>query len=455
MIDLKNFFRPKSIAVIGVSRNPNKVGHVLLKNIIDAKYSGEIYAVNNKADKVLGYKAYKSVLEINKKIDLAIISIPAEFVLQIVKECNKKKIKDLLIVTAGFSEVGNKKAEEELRNFILKNNMRLCGVNCLGILDTHNNFDSLFLPRDRLTRPSPGGISFVCQSGAIGSAILDLATFQGHRFSKFISYGNATTLDESDFIEYLGEDNSTKVICLYLEGVKDGKKFIRVMKKVSSKKPIIAIKGGITEEGHEATLSHTGSLAGNAQVYFGIFKQVGIIHAETLGEMLTYASMFEKSIKPKGNKVQVITNGGGYGILSTDAISSSKNLIMSRLSKKTVSVLRKKLSSLINPRNPLDLLGDADTQKYNNALEACINDKNIDIILLIILYQTPLITPGIVNVVTKFNKLKKKPIITVSTGGKFTEELKKELEKHSIVTTTFPEEAVKGINALVEYYLKK
>ena len=453
MHNLKNFFTPKSIAIIGASRNPSKVGHVLLKNIIDAKYPGEIYIVNNKADDILGYKSYKSILEINKKIDLAIISVPVEFVNHVVKECNKKNIKDLLIVTAGFSEVGNKKAEDDLRNFIIKNNMRLCGVNCLGILDTHNNFDSLFLPRDRLTRPSPGGISFVCQSGAIGSAILDLATSQGHKFSKFISYGNATSLDESDFIEYLGEDNPTKVICLYLEGVKDGKKFLRVMKEVSKKKPIIAIKGGVTEEGHKAALSHTGSLAGNAQVYFGIFKQAGIIHAETLGEMLTYASIFEKSIKPKGNRVMVITNGGGYGILSTDAISSSKNLTMANLSKKTIYRLRKNLSPLINPRNPLDLLGDADTQKYNAALEACINDKDIDIILLIILYQTPLITPDIVDVVTKFNKLSKKPIITVSTGGKFTEELKKELEKHNIITTTFPEEAVKGINTLVEYYL--
>ena len=206
-MDLNNFFKPKSVVVIGASRNPNKVGHVLLRNLIDSGFKGKIFAVNKNAEKILNYISYKSVLGIKEKIDLAIIAIPSQFVLQVVKECNKKNIKDLLIITAGFSEVGNSELENELKKYIIDNKIRMIGVNCLGILDPKNKIDSLFLPRDRLKRPDIGGISFVCQSGAVGSTILDLAAERGHGFSKFISYGNATSLDESDIIEYLGEDD--------------------------------------------------------------------------------------------------------------------------------------------------------------------------------------------------------------------------------------------------------
>ncbi len=454
MVNLDNFFMPKTVAIVGVSRNPKKVGHVLFRNLLDGGYKGNIYIVNNNADMVLNYTSYKSVLDIKKKIDLVIISVPAQFVMKVMEECNKKSVKDVLIITSGFAEIGNVKLEQELRDFIIKHKMRVCGVNCLGIFDAHNKMDSLFLPRYRLKRPSAGSISFVCQSGAVGSTILDLATDRGHKFAKFISYGNATTLDESDIIEYLGEDKDTKVICLYLEAVKNGKKFIDVMKKVCKKKPVIVIKGGTTEEGNKATMSHTGSLAGSAEVYFGVFKQVGMIRANTLNEMLNYAAIFEKSMKPKGNKVQVITNGGGFGILSTDAVSMSSNLKMAQLSKKTVLALKKKLSKLVSLRNPLDLVGDATTESYKLTLETCIDDNNIDIILLIVLYQTPLVTTDVVDVISEFSEMKKKPIVVVSAGGEFTEVLSKNLDESGIVTFTFPEEAVRSISALVEYYLR-
>jgi len=454
MINLNNFFKPKSVVIVGVSRNPNKVGHVLFRNLLDGGYQGDVYIVNRSTARVLDFKCYKSVLKINKKIDLAIISVPAKFVLDIVKECNKKKIKDVLIITSGFAEVGDIKLENKLREFVNKNKMRMIGPNCLGILDPSNSLDTLFLPRYRMKRPDAGGISFVCQSGAIGSTILDLATEMGHKFAKFVSYGNATTIDESDIIEYLGEDKDTKVICLYVEAVRDGRKFIEVMNKVTKKKPVVVIKGGMTEEGNKATLSHTGSLAGSVEVYFGVFKQVGIIRADNLNEMLNYASVFEKLMKPKGNRVQVITNGGGFGILSADAISLNKNLEMAKLSSKSISGLKKKLSKLVSLSNPLDLVGDASTESYKLALEYCMDDKNIDAILLIVLYQTPLITTDIVDVISEMNELKKKPIIVVSAGGEFTEVLSESLESNGMVTFTFPEEAVKSMSALVEYYVK-
>ncbi len=454
MKNLNNFFIPKSIAVIGASRNPSKVGHVILKNILDAGFDGKVFPVNPNAEDILGLKSYSSVLKISEKVELGIIAVPAELVLQVVKECSRKGIKDVLIISSGFSEIGNRKLEDSLREFLDKNKMRGVGVNCLGIYDAYNKFDSLFLPRYRLRRPAPGGISFVCQSGAIGSAILDMATDRGHKFSKFISYGNATQVDESDLIEYLGDDKNTKVICLYLEGVKNGEKFYETAKRVSKKKPIIAIKGGLSDEGMKAALSHTGSLAGSKEVYFGIFKQTGVIKADSLEEMFNIAQLFERDVKIDGNRVQVITNGGGYGIISTDAVAFSENLEMAALSSGTITALKKAFPKTINVRNPLDLVGDATTERYKIALENCVADKNVDAILLIALYQTPLLTTDIVEIISEIKRETKKPIIVVSTGGEFTEILSKNLEERGLPVFGFPEDAVKAVDKVAGWWGK-
>lgn len=452
MINLDKFFKPKSVVIVGASRNPNKIGHVILRSLMDSEYNGKIHLVNRDAKKILNFKCYKSVSSIKSKVELAIIAVPAEYVIPVIKECNKKKIKDVLVISAGFSETGNVKLEEELKNYLIENKMRMLGVNCLGVLDTYSNMDSIFLPRYRLKRPEAGGISFVCQSGAVGSTILDLASDRGNKFSKFISYGNATTIDETDIIEYLGKDKKTKVICFYVESIKDGRKFLKVVKKVSKKKPIIAIKGGMTKAGESATLSHTGSLAGNAAVYLGVFKQVGIISVDNLNDMLNIASLFEKSIKPKGNRVQVMTNGGGYGILSIDAIDKNKNLDYAKLSEKTTKYLKKIFPKIATVGNPMDLVGDATNERYKEAIYSCLKDKNIDILLVIALFQTPLITANLVEIISEANLLKKKPIFVVSSGGKFTNVLRRALEDNGVMTFTFPSEAVDAISGFVEYY---
>ncbi|MCG8406251.1 MAG: CoA-binding protein [Phycisphaerales bacterium] len=209
-MNLDRFFRPKSIAIIGASRDTNKVGHVILKNLIDSGFKGKLYPINPKADEILGIKCYKSVLDIRSEIEMAVVAVPAQFAVDVVKQCGAKEIEAIAMVTAGFAEVGNKKAEDEIKRILKKEQIRLIGPNMLGLLDAHSNLDTIFLPRLRLTRPHAGGISFVCQSGAVASAMLDLAATQGYGFSKFISYGNALDLNESDFIEYLGKDKTTK-----------------------------------------------------------------------------------------------------------------------------------------------------------------------------------------------------------------------------------------------------
>ncbi len=454
MVNLENFFKPKNIAVIGASRDQNKVGSVILKNIIKGGFKGEVFPINPNADLILGKRAYPSVKKVEAKIDLAVVAIPAGKVLGVVKECKEKKISDLLIISSGFSEVGNNKLEGQLKEFLNKNKMRAIGVNCLGIFDAYNNLDTLFLPRYRLKRPAAGAISFVCQSGAIGSAILDIATDQGHKFSKFISYGNATDIDESDLLEYLGKDENTKAICLYVEGIKDGEKFYKTVKEVSKRKPIIALKGGLTEEGSKAALSHTGALAGKKEVFFGIFNQTGVINAGSLEEMFHIATLFEKNVKPKGGRVQIITNGGGYGIVAADNISKSKNLEMAKLSSQSEKLLKKSLPNTVNIRNPLDLMGDATNERYKAALEAGLNDSEIDVVLLMILYQTPLITENATDLIMEYEQKSGKPIVVVSTGGEFTESLSRRLERKGIATFSFPEDAINALDKVVWYNKK-
>ncbi len=454
MRDLKHFFQPKSIAVIGASRNLNKIGHILYKNIIDGKFQGEVFPVNITGEEVLGKKSFLSVLNIKEKIDLAIIAIPAIHVLKVLRDCKKKGIKNILIISAGFREIGNISLEDKLINFLKKNKMNCIGVNCLGIFDAYNNLDAIFIPRLRLKRPEKGNISFVCQSGAVGAALLDIASENDHKFSKFISYGNATDIDESDIIEYLGNDDNTKVISLYFEGIKNGNKFFSVLKNISQKKPIIAIKGGLTKEGSMAVLSHTGSLAGNKEVFYGVFNQTNVITAESLEELFLITSLFEKIKYFKGNNIQVITNGGGYGIISTDAIIQSKYLKLANLSELTKKNLRKQLPEIISIKNPLDLLGDATTKRYEIALENCIKDKNIDLILLIVLYQTPLISQNIVELISSFKEKTNKPVIVVSTGGDFTQNLSERLVRNSIPVFSYPEDSIKALDKMV-WYLNK
>lgn len=453
-MDLNKFFKAKNIAVVGASKDPKKVGHVIFRNLIDGNFQGNIFLVNPNAYQILNKKVYKTLNDIDEEVELAVIAVPAKLVPHILKDCGKKKIQNVVIISSGFKEVGNEKLENEVKNLLEKFKIKAIGVNCLGCYDAYTRLDTLFLPRYRLKRPKPGGISFISQSGAVGSAILDLATTQSYGISKFVSYGNATNLDESDILEYLGEDKETKVICMYLEGVRDGQKFLKTAKKVSKLKPIVAIKAGITKEGSNAAISHTGTLAGEAEVYFAAFKQANIIKADSLEELFNFARILEKTIPSKGDKIQIITNGGGYGILSADAVIKN-NLKLAELDKKTITLLKKQLNNLVSVSNPIDLANDATTDRYKIAIENCLNDNNVDVLLLIVLYQTPLIDTSILDIITEFNDLKKKPIIVVSTGGEFTDVLKRSLEENNIVNFTFPEEAVRAIKSLVDYYLKK
>jgi len=451
---MEKFFNPKSVAIIGASREKQKIGYVTLKNLIQGGYKGKIYPINPNTTLVLKQKCYPSVLKVKGAIDTAVIAVPAKIVLRVVQECGKKGIKHIIMITAGFSEIGNNKVEEALVKLIKKYKIRLIGPNCLGILDVNHNFDTLFLPASRLVRPKKGKISFITQSGATGSTVLDLMAKENYGFSKFISYGNAADITETDLIEYLGKDKHTKVICMYTESIKDGKRFLAVAKKVTKKKPIIVLKGGITEAGAKATLSHTASLAGAYEIYTGAFKQAGIIQADNLEDLFNYAKIIEKTMKPKGKRVQIITNGGGFGILATDYLIKD-GLILQELAKKTSTALKRQFPATYTVKNPIDLTGSATADDYKKAIKICLTDNTIDIVLVILLYQTPQVDTNIVDSIIKFNKLNKKPIVIISMGGNFTQKYKNILEQHNIPCFTYPHNAARAIKVLCNYYVKK
>lgn len=441
---LDTFFNPKSVAVIGASPEKRSIGYSILKTLKNS-FKGKIYAVNPNHNKILGLKSYFSVREV--KTDLAVIVVPKKIVPLVLKDCVKAKVKSVVIITAGYSEIGDKKSEEELRKIIKGSRTRILGVNCLGILDTHTGLDTLFLPEPKLKRPRKGGVSFISQSGAFGSTVLDLFAYDDVGIAKFLSYGNQTDIKDWELLEWLGNDPLTKVIVIYMEGVSDGRKFFEVSKKVSKKKPVVVFKAGKTESGSKAAASHTGSLAGSYDVYRAAFKQAGIFEAHSVEEIYDLSKALEFQ-KPNKGSVAVVTNGGGFGVVTSDFLIQNK-VKLANFSPDTEKKLRKILPKYANIHNPLDLIGDADHKRYEKALDILIKDKNVSGLLIITLLQTVSLTPKVLDVIKKINKTTK-PIVVCATGGKYTQKHMLELESSHIPVYLTPERAVKAIKVLLD-----
>jgi acetyl coenzyme A synthetase (ADP forming)-like protein len=445
-MSLEKFFSPSSIAVIGASREPGKLGNVILENI---KYSFKerIYPINPYTTEILGLKTYSSVLEIEEPIDLAIIVVPAEIVENVVKECIKKKIKAAVIISSGFSEIGEKERELAIKKLCKSKKIRIIGPNCIGVYK--KGLDMLFFPKNRIKRPPEGSISFLTQSGAFGSILLDILAHNGVGVSKFISFGNKVDVDEIDLFKYLEDDLTTRCIAFYLESVTDGKEFIKAAKNVTKKKPVVVFKAGKTKEGTEAVASHTGSMAGSAEVYSAAFKQAGIIEAKDSEELFDFAKALAKQPVLKDNKIAIVTDGGGFGIAATDAAIEC-GLELPPLSTESVKALKKFLPPYAITNNPIDLTGDADAERYEKALKIVLNDKNISGVVCIALLQIPTLDDEIIDVL-RDSKMFGKPITVCSAGGNYVLERNKRLEKVGIPVFPSPERAVKAMLVLYEY----
>ncbi|MCR4368489.1 MAG: CoA-binding protein [archaeon] len=452
---IEPFFSPKSIAVIGASNTKGKVGYTIFANMKKAE-TKNVYPVNPKYGNVQGKKAYASVSAIRKKIDLAIIALPPQIVPDSLEECMKNSVKAVIIVSAGFSEVGEETLTKKISALIKKYpKTRVMGPNCVGVMNIRSKIDTTFFERSRMEIPKKGTLSFISQSGALGSMILDWVATQQFGVNKFASYGNAMDIDEADLLEYFGEDPKTKVITVYLEGARDGRKFFNIAKKVSKTTPIIVLKGGKSDETRKAASSHTGSLAGSSDVYNAVFRQSGIIQADDLLDLFNIAKLLEKEPLPKGNRVLVITNGGGFGIVAADQIISH-GLKLAKLSKKSEDELKAAL-----PRasigNPIDLLGDADIESYKKAIGAAQKDKNVDIIMVLVLFNLPTIEAKKIMSLKKARASAAKPTVVCAIGSDYTKKYMKKIEKAGFTTFNYPSVAAKALKEMVSYaaYLKK
>jgi acetyltransferase len=446
---MKELFKPRSVVVVGASREPGKVGHAVLRNIIESGFKGEVYPVNPRADKILGLNTYKSVLEVPGDVDLAVIVIPAQAVLDVMEECGRKGVKYAVVISAGFKEIGGEGIEREgkLIEIARKYGVRVVGPNCLGIIDLHTPLNASFasIPETK------GGIAFISQSGALLSAILDWAPKAGIGFSKIVSLGNKADLNEVDFLTYLGEDPETKVILLYLESIADGRRFIEVGSTVTRKKPVILLKGGITEAGAKAALSHTGSMAGGITALKAALRKAGIIQVSSVSELFDMAIAFNSQPIPTGSRVGIVTNAGGAGVVISDLLVS-RGLKLAEPSRYTVDYLRSVLPPVASVYNPVDVIGDAKADRYGVAIEALLRDPNIDSLLVILTPQVVTEPEETAKVIVELSRrYPSKPILAIFMGGGKVEKATRILIENNIPVYDMPERAVTAVLGLSNY----
>jgi acetyltransferase len=445
---LEVFFKPNSIAIVGASREPEKVGHRIFRNLVESGFKGQLYPINPKADEILGIKCYGDVSDVPNQIDLAVIAVPAKIVPMVAEECGKKGVKGLIVVSAGFSETGREgtQLEKELLAVCLKYNMRMQGPNCLGFISTQSCMNASFAA----AQPTVGNIAFISQSGALGSAILNWALQNDVGFTSFISLGNEADLNAADFLEALADDEQTRAVGLYVEGVKNGRRFIEEAKKVSERKPVIALKAGTTDVGVRAISSHTGSLAGSDAAFSAAFRKAGILRVNTLEELFELVLAFEDQPLPKDRNILIITNGGGPGILTADACEKV-GLELPLLEFEIIEELRSLLPPHASLNNPLDVLGDADESRYELALKAGLKSQNIDGVIVILTPQAMTPSEKVAKVIAEARRLSDKPIVTSFMGLDDDSIAIKTLQKNNIPNYPFPESAAFALKMMYDY----
>jgi len=440
--------KPSSVAVIGASEVKNKIGNVIVSNLKEYGFKGKIYPINKKADEIKeieGITVYASVKDVPGPIDLVLISIPAPFVLEAVKECGEKGVKAIDVISSGFGEVGDKEGEEKLVEAAKQYGMRLLGPNTFGVYYGAISMNASFGPKDVI----PGKVAFISQSGALGIALMGWTILQQIGMSAIISTGNKAEIDDADLMEWLAEDRSTNAILLYIEGIKDGQKFMETAKKVVQKKPVVVIKAGRSQRGAQAAASHTGSLAGSDNVFEAAMKQVGVLRASDFGEAFDWVKALSEAPALNAQESIIITNGGGVGVLATDACEFDQIPLLVPPDDMKKEFM-KYMPSFGSPKNPIDLTGGANEKQYYDALGVAFKDDRIGSV--IVLYcQTAVTDPlAIAKQIAKAydESGRRKPLVTSFVGGKECDDAMKWLTRASIPSYSTPEQAVKSLSAV-------
>ncbi|MEM2004104.1 MAG: acetate--CoA ligase family protein [Nitrososphaerota archaeon] len=439
---LELFFRPSSVAVIGVSTMRGKIGHEILRSIVDGGYQGKIYPVTISAKEILGLKCYESVLQIPEPVDLAVYALPSNLAPKIIEECGQKGVKNIIIVSGGFKEVGgsNVDLESEVVKIARRYGMRIIGPNCIGVFDGKSRFDTFFQSHERMVRPPHGPLSFITQSGTYGVAFLEEAAEDGVGVSKMVSFGNKADVDEADLVRYLGADEDTRVIAIYMEAVVNGRRFIEAVSEVAAKKPIVILKSGRTSLGVKAARSHTGWLAGSYQVARSIFKQAGIVVAEDFEEMYDCAKALALQPLPRGRRVGMLTNGAGMTVSACDA-AEQRGIFVGTYSEETKKKLEEALPKFALVREVVDLTGSATSKEYKITMESLLSDDGIDLVMPFFVFQDTPLDEGIIDVLPEMQRYGK-PILGVYSRGIYGREVARKLQMRGIPLYRSPERAV-------------
>jgi len=438
---------PKSIAVVGASRTKGKVGHEIMINLTEGGYEGQIIPVNPSADEVLGLRCIPNLDEYKGVIDLSVIAVPAPAVLEAAKASIKAGAKALAIITSGFGEIGpeGSAVQSEITQLCAKTQVRLLGPNCLGLINTHHKMNASFSKQ----MPIQGGISVLSQSGAVCTAMLDWAAARGLGLAKVVSIGNKADLNETDFLQTFAEDEHTRVIVGYIENITSGDKFIRVARAAASAKPLVLLRAGVTKAGMRAASAHTGHLAGDDIAYAAAFKRAGVIRAESFDALFDYAASLSMQVLPKGNRVAIITNAGGPGVMAADAVEQA-GMQVAVLNSESTDALKNDLPDAAIVDNPIDVLGDAGPERYARAVDAARDDDSVDAIIVILTPHAmtkPAETAGAIEACTIGNK----PVLAVFFGSADAMPDRKKLVDCCLPDYPSPERAVAALRAMYEY----
>ncbi|MDD3375423.1 MAG: acetate--CoA ligase family protein [Candidatus Omnitrophica bacterium] len=441
--DLNAIFKPRGVAVVGASSTPGKVGYQILKNIIDCGYEGEIYPINPKDDEVLGKKAYKTVEEVPGDVDVAVISIPAPLVIQTLEGCARKGVKGVAVITSGFGEVGNVEDELQLKKVADKNNIALLGPNMFGYVYTPSKLNASFGPADIL----PGKIAFISQSGALAISLMGWTAMEKIGLASLVNLGNKADIDEKDLIEYFNNDDNVDAILIYMEGIKEGRKFL----ETEIKKPVVILKVGSSTRGAKAAASHTGSLSGSDKIYEGVFKQLGLLRAKTFTQAFDWARAFSLSL-PKGDETIIITNGGGIGVATTDECESQGIKLIDD-SKWLEEKFRKTMPDFGSTKNPIDITGGSGMKGYQESTRIALQEDRIKSV--IILYCETAVTNPIdiaKTIVEEYKKVNRnKPVLVAMVGGIRTTEALHYLNDNHIPAFSEVSDAVSSLRALYKW----
>jgi len=447
-IRIDKIFNPESVAIIGASERQETVGYAVLNNLLTMGFEGEIYPINPKRESILGQKAYPSITAIHKKIDLAVIATPAQTVPALIDECGKLGIQSVIIITSGFAEIGEEGArlQAEIESLRIKHKMRIIGPNCLGVINPWIGLNASFAGK----MPGPGKVGFISQSGALCTSILDWAISNNVGFSNFVSIGSMMDIEFADLIDYFNDDEKTESIILYVESIKKPDEFIKAARRFTSRRPIFAIKSGRFEEGSKAAASHTGALAGSDDVYDAALERAGIVRVKRVKDLINVAQSLSMQEIPQGNRLCILTNAGGPGVIATDAVIERGGKLAD-LTDKTMTALNEALPSFWSHGNPVDVLGDARADRYEKAIDICIQDENTDALMIIFTPQAMSEPVQTSRAVSRIAKKHRKPIFTSWMGAEYVEEGVKMLLKYGIPSYQTPEQAIDAFAFMYKY----